>query len=94
LEDFWAYSGTAGVNSIETVSIKLYPNPVQNQLHIHSDEMIEQCIIHTMDGKELFVSSEHSNQFEVDVSKWPVGTYLFQCDINGKKHVNTFIKCK
>jgi len=93
LEDFWAYSGTAEVNSLESVSVKLFPNPVQNQLNILSDQMIAHCSIQTMDGKQLFVSSEQSNQLEVDVSKWPVGTYLFQCEINGKKTVKTFVKC-
>lgn len=93
LEDFWAYSGTAGLNLVETVSIHLYPNPVQNQLNIHSDQMIAHCSIQTMDGKQMFVSSEESNEFEFDVSQWPLGTYLFQCEINGKMHAKTFVKC-
>jgi hypothetical protein len=93
LEDFWAYSGTAGTNSLETASVQLYPNPVQNQLHIHSGEMIAYCSIQSMDGKQLFVSSEQSNQLEVDVSKLPEGTYFFQYEIKGKKTVKTFVKC-
>jgi hypothetical protein len=93
LEDFWAYSGTADVNSLETASVKLFPNPVQNQLNILSDQMIAHCSIQAMDGKQLFVSSEQSNQLEVDVSKWPVGTYLFQYEINGMRQVKTFVKC-
>jgi hypothetical protein len=93
LEDFWAYSGTAGLNLVETVSINLYPNPVQNQLNIHSDQMIAHCSIQTMDGKQYFVSSEESNEFEFDVSQWPLGTYLFQCEINGKMQAKTFVKC-
>lgn len=93
LEDFWAYSGTAEVNSLETVSVKLYPNPVQTQLHIHADQIIAHCSIQAMDGKQLFESSTQGNQMEIDVSQWPVGTYLFQSEINGKKQQKTFVKC-
>ncbi len=93
LEDFWGYSGTADLNSLETVSVKLYPNPVQNQLHIFSDQMLGHFRIHTTDGKQLFESSEQGNQLEVDVSQLPSGTYIFQCEINGKKHAKTFVKC-
>jgi hypothetical protein len=93
LEDFWAYSGTAGLNSEETVSLDLYPNPVQNQLNIHANQVIANCTIQAMDGKQLFASTEQCNQLKLDVSLWPVGTYLFLFEINGKKHTKTFIKC-
>jgi hypothetical protein len=93
LEDFWAYSGTAGLNSLETLSLNLYPNPVQNQLNIQSDQAIEHCSVQTMDGKQLFASALQTNLIELDVTTWPTGTYLFQCDINGKKHVKSFVKC-
>ncbi len=94
LEDFWAYSGTAGIESFERIDVKLFPNPVQNQLNISSDQLMRHLSIQTMDGKEWFTSSQQINQVELDVTHWPIGTYLFQCEINGIPQVKKFVKCE
>lgn len=93
LEDFWAYAGTAGLNSVESVDIQLFPNPTQGHLQVLSDEVLQQISIHSMDGKQLFNSSDNIKALELDVSTWPVGTYMFQYEIRGKNHVKTFVKC-
>lgn len=93
LEDFWAYSGTAGINPLETITLQLFPNPVQHYLQIQSSEMMQQLRIFSMDGKQLFASLNQANELKLDVSQWPAGTYLFQSEIKGKKHVKTFVKC-
>jgi N-acetylneuraminic acid mutarotase len=93
LEDFWAYSGTAGLNSAETVNVNLYPNPVQNQLMVQSKQTMENITVHSMDGKQLASESEAQQQFSMDVSNWKSGTYLFCCEINGIPTQKTFVKC-
>jgi hypothetical protein len=94
LEDFWAYSGTAGFNSLEQIEVALFPNPVQNKLNVRSEQLMQYLSIQSMDGKQLFVSSEQSNDLELDVSLWPVGTYLFQCEIHGIPQEKKFVKCE
>lgn len=93
LEDFWAYSGTAELNPLVGMELQLYPNPTQQELHVQSSTAMEQISIYSMDGKQMWWSSDQSSDLELNVSQWPLGTYLFQCEINGKKQVKFFVKC-
>jgi N-acetylneuraminic acid mutarotase len=93
LEDFWAYSGTAGLNSTELSEVKLYPNPVQHQLTVESERFMDNMAIYSMDGKQLITKSGMSQQFSADVSNWESGTYIFRCEINGIPTQKTFVKC-
>ena len=93
LEDFWAYSGTVGLNSAEIIDVKLYPNPVQNQLMVQSEQTMENIAFYSMDGKQVSTEFEAQEQFSMDVSNWKSGTYVFSCEINGIPTRKTFVKC-
>jgi hypothetical protein len=93
LEDFWAYSGTSGLNSAEIIEVKLYPNPVQKQLIVKSEQIMKNILLYSMDGKQLATESEAHQQFSLDVSNWNSGTYIFRCEINGVSTQKTFVKC-
>ena len=94
LEDFWAYSGTASLNANEKIKVSLYPNPVQNQLRVQSEQTMENIAVYTMDGKQMLAESEAHQQFSMDVSTWRSGTYVFSCEINGTPTQKTFVKCE
>lgn len=93
LEDFWAYSGTAGLSATEKIKVSLHPNPVQNQLRIQSEQTMENIAVYAMDGKQMAAESEAHQQFSMDVSTWSSGTYVFSCEINGTPTQKTFVKC-
>jgi hypothetical protein len=93
LEDFWAYSGTSGLNFSEKIDLNLYPNPVQSQLMVKSEQTMEKIAVYSLDGKQLATESEAHQQFSMDVSNWNSGTYIFRCEINGVSTQKTFVKC-
>ena len=93
LEDFWAYSGTAGLNSSELLEVMLYPNPVQYQLTVQSERFMDNMAIYSMDGKQLTTESGARQQFSADVSNWKSGTYIFRCEINGIPTQKIVVKC-
>lgn len=65
----------------------LYPNPVSNILHIHSNEII-QSEIYNESGLLLL----KSNQQDIDVSALPSGSYiLITLSAEGKAETNTFL---
>lgn len=93
LEDFWAYAGTAGLNSVETIDVKLYPNPIQHQFMVQSEQTMEKIAVYSLDGKQVSTESDAQRQFSLDVSNWNSGTYIFRCEINGVPIHKTFVKC-
>ena len=56
------YSSTSlktGIDELEGLNIKVYPNPVIDELYIQSDETIEQVIVQDVNGREISISSEN-----------------------------------
>lgn len=66
-----------GITSENKSAIALYPNPVNDQLHISADGMISDIIISDLTGKEM-TSVHNVNQMEttIAVDQLPAGNYL------------------
>lgn len=93
LEDFWAYSGTAGFDIQEELTLELYPNPAQNNLTVRSEHEMKNIHIFSLNGEKRYSIDGAQQNVQLDVSTWSSGSYLFSCEINGIRTEKTFVKC-
>ena len=61
-------------NSIDSFNY-IYPNPVDNELHINSDKEIKECDVYSLDGRKI-KSIKKSNT--VKTSELPIGFYILK----------------
>lgn len=72
-----------------SASVKIYPNPAENQLNIFSTENIRLVEVFDLSGKRIL----STNQSVVNVSSYPKGTYILKISlISGKTNTLKFIK--
>jgi Secretion system C-terminal sorting domain len=88
------YIASLGLESseLETNSIQIAPNPVQNNLEIQSNETINIVSIRIvdMDGRTVF--TRETTEKTIDVSTLQKGIYIATISANGKKATRKFIK--
>lgn len=65
---------TLAVNDVNKTAIKIYPNPVVDELNIKTDDIIKSVQIYSLDGKLL--KTIEGNHDKVDFRNYPKGTYL------------------
>ncbi len=68
------------VNDVNKTSIKVYPNPVVDQLNIKTDETIKSVQIYSLDGKLL--RTIEGNNTKVDFRNYQKGSYLVKIETN------------
>lgn len=71
-----------------TAIISIYPNPTQHELHIQTNERIEQVEVSDITGKVLFNTKENN----IPVSGLEAGTYLIQIKTQTHTETQSFIK--
>lgn len=69
-------------------SVRIFPNPVQNELHIESENIIEKARILDLSGKTILESEEK----RINVEKMPSGTYLIVIQSGEEISKQLFIK--
>ena len=62
------------IKRVKNNNILVYPNPVNNKIHIETDEKIEQVIILDVSGKVIIKTTK----FVIDLSNQKAGTYFLQ----------------
>ncbi|MEY8868377.1 T9SS type A sorting domain-containing protein [Meridianimaribacter flavus] len=72
------YDSTLGIDdlSLDTNSVKLYPNPVSDRLFIKSTEQVENVFIYTISGQLVKQVNEVNNG--INVVNLPSGLYMIQ----------------
>lgn len=81
-----AYSNTVsfsyyfGVDELEIIDVKIYPNPVHDKLFIHSDHEIKKVKLHTMDGQTIFTEEICQFEYQLDVSNLNAGLYIISIE--------------
>ena len=88
-KDFTATSAS-GINEISAQQIKLYPNPVENELFITSEEPIEKVEIYN--GAGVMVMRENNFAGKINISSLSNGLYIVKVYINGSAMVRKVIK--
>jgi hypothetical protein len=73
---------TAGheTNSVGTLNISLFPNPVFDLLNIESSDVIPNAVISVVDvrGETIYFNRvSNLKTFRIDCQQWPNGTYVF-----------------
>jgi len=66
-------------------SFKIHPNPIDNILHLVSDEEISDIELYSMDGKRVLSKQADSNEISLSVESVSPGTYLVRCSSRGSQ---------
>ncbi|MDD3322076.1 MAG: glycosyl hydrolase [Paludibacter sp.] len=74
-------SGT-GVENIDFQHIVLYPNPVQDNLIIQSEKIIEQLVVTNLVGQTVKVFNVNNNETTLDLSQLSAGNYFVTLKLN------------
>lgn len=85
-------NATTFVESLQNDSeIMLYPNPVQNTLHIDCPQKIESVAVFDITGKCIYIN-EQFNQSGIDMTSAPSGIYFIRIHSQNLINSGTFIK--
>ncbi len=74
----------ASIADVVIDGFSMYPNPVENTLHLTSVDKIDTVIIYNMLGQEVLQSAPLSNNFDMDMSYLPSGAYLVKILTNNQ----------
>ena len=84
-------NNTVGITSfVKDENLKIYPNPVQNTLHLQSSSTIEQVSIYDISGRMLQQIANPSQ--EVNISHLANGIYLVKVKTAGGEVVKKIVK--
>lgn len=95
VDDFKYLDPTLNVAENQLKAFKIYPNPVQNVLHIESPEnKIDFIKIYSIEGKEVIKlkNPEHQTALQIPISHLSKGIYLLEISFGEKKEIQKFIK--
>ena len=80
------------VENIETESVLMYPNPVQNELTVSNLTGITKIAIYDLSGKLLLQQTGQSDVIHLNMSHLSAGMYLLSLDNNGKNQTSKLLK--
>ncbi|RBP30946.1 putative secreted protein (Por secretion system target) [Oceanihabitans sediminis] len=88
----YEYNSTLGIDavSLNTNSVKLYPNPVSDRLFIKSTEQVKNISIYNINGQLVKQAIETTNG--IDVSVLPSGLYMIQINTSNNSINQKFLK--
>jgi hypothetical protein len=87
----YSFPSSVGIETLDnTLAVKIYPNPVQSQLTISTDNEIESVSIIDLTGKTIRTISNSANV--IDVSDLQTGIYFVQIKSNNKLITKKIIK--
>lgn len=64
--------------SIMDISIKLYPNPASNWLHIECEHTPDRIALYDISGRKMEIPDMQSRTMTLDVAPFPSGTYFLR----------------
>jgi hypothetical protein len=67
-----------GINEQEIENIRLYPNPVSNELYIRATEQLGAIVITDIMGRVVISTKAEANTAAIDMSKLSAGLYMVQ----------------
>lgn len=72
--------------------IEIFPNPVQNDLHIQSIDLVEGYTLTDLTGKTISIANINANEFTISTSSLNSGIYYLQLQSNGANYSRKIIK--
>ena len=86
----WKISNpTTSVEEVNSIKIKVYPNPVQDQLYVHTQEELKEINLISFTGQLL---QTWYNATTLDVSNYANGVYFLQINTSNTSTVEKIIK--
>lgn len=71
------------VEEIESLDVKIYPNPIQNILHVNLAEKAESLLVLDMKGRVVYESTINEDAYVINTGQWPAGVYVVTIESNG-----------
>jgi len=69
-----------GINSIEDVRLKIYPNPANHsiQVQLQDAEPVRNYCVYSITGKKHFEGTVSGTEVTIDISQLPQGSYYLE----------------
>ncbi|WP_421897521.1 T9SS type A sorting domain-containing protein [Marinoscillum sp.] len=78
---------------VESPKLSIYPNPVENHLHVTVDGGVDYLDVFTLQGERVPVSQQTSQGMtQIDMSHLKSGVYLLRLSVSGKYYNRMVIK--
>ena len=81
-----------GVNELSLINLKLYPNPIKNNLTISNNLNIDKIELFNLIGQKILEKSLLKNEINLDFTSYNKGIYLLKIFSEGKVQTNKIIK--
>ena len=79
--------------AVESPKLNIYPNPVENYLHVTMDGGVDYLDVFTLQGERIPVNQQTSEGItQIDMSQLKSGVYLLRLSVNGKYYNRMVIK--
>lgn len=79
----------AGVQNVESTSLKTYPNPFKDNLNVESEEVIKNISIYSVNGQRIKDVTVNSTKANIGTSSLSKGAYMLKVETaNGSKTMN------
>ena len=76
----------------ETFSLLCFPNPTSTEIHLQTEEEIEQLLLYDVTGTLVYQIMPSTNQYTLDVSKLKNGIYILHAETKSGVYRNKIIK--
>jgi len=89
--------GADGINNIEQIKAKIYPNPVTDNLVLEFEnvQLVENLSLYNIDGKKLSeIESVKSDKITMYLNRFKNGIYFIRFDINEVEYEYKVVKVK
>ena len=83
---------SVGLNEIEELSVRVYPNPAVDVLHVKTELSGFKVTITDMNGRAVYASTPDQNDFSIQLSGLEAGTYLLRVENGSQVNSQLFVK--
>jgi hypothetical protein len=93
LDNLYFYKGSAlSTTKFDVSNVKMYPNPVKNNLTIEANSTIERVSVYNILGQEVLTTRPSANAATLQTSNLQKGIYFVKTEIDGKVSASKIIK--
>ncbi len=73
-----------GIENVEAVAIKCYPNPTENVLHLSADKVMDKIALTDLSGRVVEEKLVETSETEINIAALSSGIYLLSISVNGQ----------
>ncbi len=83
--------GFVDLNDVNNMHV--YPNPTRDFIRFESEDEITSLIVFDLNGKVVYVTTEESKKYILDISSWIAGEYYYKVSTSNNKELKSkFVK--